>query len=418
MKSLVWGVALASLGVGAIQGGKQAETVVFVSGNLGGVLTPCGCTKPMSGGIRRRATAIREMGGKGARVVVDIGGIATGEGRQDEIKAETAAEAWKAMGIAAANVALSEAKLGPASVGSIARLAGEAAVCTSIADGSVEGVARWREAGPFLVGGLDALPAQVASSLETGHIEADRSLQDLIAEAGRRRKRPLLLFSGDTEAARALARRHPSLALVAHFSTARPESKLERVGKVALVSPGEQGRYLIRLVWDGSRFARVDAIDLGPAFADEAKVSAIYRNYQARVRAEKLLDGVPRAPSEGFAGTKTCGSCHSGAHEVWRKSAHAHALATLEKDGHDADPDCVGCHVVGLDCKGGFQARFKTPDLADVGCESCHGPGAKHSAKPEQVPMGKVGARSCMPCHNANASPNFDFEKYWARIRH
>ncbi|MBC8065424.1 MAG: cytochrome c family protein, partial [Chlorobia bacterium] len=113
-----------------------------------------------------------------------------------------------------------------------------------------------------------------------------------------------------------------------------------------------------------------------------------------------------------------CGKCHTESEKVWKKSKHAVALKTLEREGHDRDPDCVECHVVGLASIYGFTSRKATPGLTDVGCESCHGPGAKHSLTPKEVPMGKVGQESCMPCHKSENSPHFDFAKYWAKIAH
>jgi hypothetical protein len=102
---------------------------------------------------------------------------------------------------------------------------------------------------------------------------------------------------------------------------------------------------------------------------------------------------------------------------VWKTSDHAHALKTLVAEAHDRDPDCVGCHVVGLDRVGGFVGAEKTPHLAHVGCESCHGPAARHVREP-QTPMPKVGAAGCSSCHDPRNSPRFSFASYWPRIQH
>ncbi|HSI73617.1 MAG TPA: multiheme c-type cytochrome, partial [Fimbriimonas sp.] len=98
-------------------------------------------------------------------------------------------------------------------------------------------------------------------------------------------------------------------------------------------------------------------------------------------------------------------------------SAHAHALLTLEKEGHPRDPDCVSCHVVGLQFSTGFKSRQKTPQLANIGCESCHGAGAKHAAKPS-LKLRKLTEQACLPCHTTENSPHFDFKTYWKKIRH
>lgn len=151
---------------------------------------------------------------------------------------------------------------------------------------------------------------------------------------------------------------------------------------------------------------------------DNKDVSLIYSRYLKRVTSEKLLEQMPRSEGEKFAGSKTCGSCHADAYKIWANSLHSSALKTLENDGHARDPDCVSCHVVGLDKDTGFMDRSSTPELTDVGCESCHGAGSAHSMKPESIDMIKIGANSCMSCHVKNHSPKFDYERYWQKIKH
>lgn len=392
--------------------------VVFVSGDLGGYLTPCGCTKPMAGGIRRRADAIRSLAPAERRVVLDNGGVATDLTRQNELKAETLAEALRAMNVGAVNLAPSEARLGPGAVASMARLSGGRLICTVLEPSSRLELATNRAAGPFLVGGAAARPEQIAGPLDERARPLDEAVRGLIADARERGRPAILLFQGNREEATALARRVPGLALVVFSSRSAPGAQMERVGPTTLVTPGEQGRHVLRLEWDGRRFSRYAAINLGEEYKDDPAVARIYAEYQRRVDREGLLDQVARRPSEGFVGNRACGSCHANAAAVWRKSPHAGALKTLEDDGHGRDPDCVGCHVVGLDREGGFRSRLKTPELTDVGCESCHGPGARHSAEPIRVKMGKVGETPCRSCHTPNTSPKFDYAAYWERIRH
>ena len=95
-----------------------------------------------------------------------------------------------------------------------------------------------------------------------------------------------------------------------------------------------------------------------------------------------------------FAGNAACASCHTRATQVWKHSLHAKALETLQKRAHDRDPDCLPCHVVGLSSRNGYRSPKLTPQLAFVGCESCHGSGADH-AKDPFVRLGKVGEKAC-----------------------
>jgi hypothetical protein len=163
------------------------------------------------------------------------------------------------------------------------------------------------------------------------------------------------------------------------------------------------------------------SLALGPEMPEDATARSIEKLYLQRVADEGLLDKLPRLPlpeGERFAGTAACKSCHAGAHKTWVGSAHAKAWETLVEVGHDKNPDCVGCHVVGLEYKGGFTSAKETPHLEDVGCESCHRPAARHAANPAAVRPPKVGAASCASCHVPDHSPGFDFTKFWAKIRH
>ena len=156
-------------------------------------------------------------------------------------------------------------------------------------------------------------------------------------------------------------------------------------------------------------------------FQDDPDTTQIKLGYLSRVEAENLLAMVPRRPSpngSAFAGSRACMPCHAQDYRIWQKTAHAKAMQTLVDEKHDKDPECVVCHVVGLDIEGGFQSMEKTPTLKDVGCESCHGPARKHAEDPENNRLGKAGKESCMTCHVPAHSPGFDFDAYWKKIEH
>jgi len=108
-------------------------------------------------------------------------------------------------------------------------------------------------------------------------------------------------------------------------------------------------------------------------------------------------------------GSQKCMKCHFKQHATWKKEKHAAAYETIAKE---ADKDlCVSCHTTGYG-KGGFKDMESTPELANVGCESCHGPGSKHAAAMDEIK--KAGGEAtddakalitktpttCSNCHN------------------
>lgn len=136
-----------------------------------------------------------------------------------------------------------------------------------------------------------------------------------------------------------------------------------------------------------------------------------------------------RAPEEkprAFVGTKRCRVCHAPEHASWAETKMAKAFELLkpgvartektkakldpEKD-FTRDPSCLACHTTGYGKPGGFTSLAATPDLAGVGCESCHGAGAdyvgpmrnKTYRKSALVALGLVDTitkEQCASCHN------------------
>ncbi len=395
---------------------------ILLSGDADGYLSPCGCTSPMQGGLKRRVTALRSADPHVVRL--DNGGLLGGVDRQNVLKAETAAQSMAESKIDAVNLNAGDARMGESTVLTLANLSGHRLVSTSLRPSTTLLVDAWREAGPFLIGGTTVRPQALASGLREASADSPvMAAERLVAEAQGRGLAPILLFDGDRDAARALARAVPALRLVTYRFSGRPPSKLDAEGPCALATPGEHGKAVVRLAWQDDAFVGTTVQMLGPEVRDDVEAKALYGRYLKRVTAERLLDDL-HPDAKGFAGSARCLPCHQQAARVWAASSHHGALATLEHEGHGRDPECVPCHVVGTAQgslrlpKRAFDSRETTPALANVGCESCHGAGASHAAAPHRFTLPRVGSASCRPCHTLDNSPNFDFEKYWPRIRH
>ena len=99
------------------------------------------------------------------------------------------------------------------------------------------------------------------------------------------------------------------------------------------------------------------------------------------------------ADAAKYIGAKKCKACHMKQYKSWKKTTMATSFENLKpgakadakkKAGLDpakdytADADCLKCHTTGYG-KGGFVSIEKTPKLAGVQCEGCHGPGGDYS---------------------------------------
>lgn len=154
----------------------------------------------------------------------------------------------------------------------------------------------------------------------------------------------------------------------------------------------------------------------------EGPLKDLYDRYSVAARdafrgeSAKRLQDLKVTP---FAGAAACATCHPEQSKIYAGTAHAHAMKTLETKSKHEDGECVACHSVGANAKGGFVSLFASPQLANVQCENCHGPRLAHTKDPLHAPKPKEPAHEvCVACHLGQHSPSFDFATYWARIKH
>jgi hypothetical protein len=120
-----------------------------------------------------------------------------------------------------------------------------------------------------------------------------------------------------------------------------------------------------------------------------------------------------------YEGSKSCKQCHEYEYKIWSKKAHAQAYKSLVEVGSQYDPECVVCHVVGMDYEGGYVSEAKTSHLKDVGCENCHGPGSEHN-RTEGLTKTTEPKSDCIFCHTPEKSAGYagHEEEYLEKIRH
>jgi len=145
-----------------------------------------------------------------------------------------------------------------------------------------------------------------------------------------------------------------------------------------------------------------------------------------RERWRKFVNHSPeKDPDNAYLGASACAQCHQAQFAQWQKTDHAKALQTLVDEQQDTIERCLSCHTTGFGWRTGFDNAEKTPGLAGVQCETCHGPGKLHAASPQEKLLirGNVQKYICTQCHNRGAQPqitNFDeiYEESRAKIVH
>jgi len=139
----------------------------------------------------------------------------------------------------------------------------------------------------------------------------------------------------------------------------------------------------------------------------------------------ELETSAPAAPAAAasapavrmYVGSDACRTCHASEHAGWSGTAHASAVATLDAEDRGGEAACLACHTTGAGRDGGFTSRGETPELAEVGCESCHGPGLVHVARPA-AGFGKVSVDTCIACHDVANDPDFDYYRDVKQVDH
>lgn len=362
---------------------RAPETVILISGNERGLLTPCGCSEPMSGGLARKAKAVQTLLPDGG-IFLENARLVEGARRQDDLKVEAFGQILAASSV----TAIHPGGLTRSQALALRNLAGDRIASLDhliLKEGSAIGGA---------TGAEDLTPFY--GSIPSG-------------------ARPILLLDGDEVAASRIAQDHPETFLIVYRAGGVPAYR--QIGSVWIASPGDRGKTLLRLSVSGSDVS-FRSIELSPEVGEDPKASRLLTSYHEAVVREKLIDREPRPGTGRYVGEAVCASCHRSAGKIWQASAHAHSLKTLAKVDSSKDPECVSCHVTGWIDAYGYQPNGSTPNLSFVGCESCHGPGAAHAASPRRRSLAKVGAQICASCHTSEQSPGFQFARYWAKIRH
>lgn len=127
---------------------------------------------------------------------------------------------------------------------------------------------------------------------------------------------------------------------------------------------------------------------------------------------------LPKTVADGWAGVDVCMKCHSDEFMSWEEnSLHANAMNALQPK-NIANVNCIGCHTVGYKKKG-FVSLEKTPLLAGVQCENCHGKGEKHIQQPKSTnaPRASLEAKMCGTCHSGSHHNTFS-DAEWKSTKH
>ncbi|GEM_PF-2158303 len=114
--------------------------------------------------------------------------------------------------------------------------------------------------------------------------------------------------------------------------------------------------------------------------------------------------------------SEKCKSCHFQQYLKWKRTKHSKAMETLVSLKKEKDFRCVSCHTTRYGKPGGFQSIEATKELANIHCVECHDVNMKDHAVSGKAITYKE--QNCRRCHTNDQSPEFDYKKYWEKIKH
>lgn len=391
---------------------------VFLTGNARGSLSPCGCSVHQLGGLDKRPSLWKDIR-TDKRVILDTGNMVLKTGEQDLIKFDIMMQGFSMMDYDLVN--FTGADLNTAA--SRGYLAGMTFKTTTAFDSTGAGTPAVFTKELMLAG----QPVTVRVAAVDPSQQPVGDIDGLLPRHEPGKGINILLYNAPVEKIDI-----PALAggavdvLVCLAGSDEPERLDKGEGKPMVVSTGHAGKYVGRLmavpgdeglVLSYAPLAVVDTLPSQPALI------GLYKNYQQIVREDKLLDKYPRQPIPGkleYLGSKSCRVCHEEQYQKYKTFKHSHAWQTLVDAGSDADPECVVCHTVGFKYQGGFVSAKATPQLRNVGCEECHGPGSRHTESLGKVKTEVPKPTNCTVCHTVENSVNYSGHEaeYRSKIVH
>jgi hypothetical protein len=418
--------------------GQARELVtIFFTGNELGSMQPCGCSGGQLGGLDRRYAVLNAVGPQN-RLIIDTGLLVSASTEQNLIKFNIIVQAFAQLGYDVVNLTEQDIL--------IARQAGLldslSSLFNCITAGSHDDVklpAKFTKR--FKLNGTFIDIAVVAAETE----DQIPRLPDLFSSpAGSPSAVKILILNrADAKTAATVSEMHLFDLLIVPPQSDEPTLVSDTNASPLVISSGRLGKYVgrIQAIFDGAGqkpLLKFTSVPVTEDITQHQPLVELYKDYQRLVKDANIIEKQPRFILPGnleYVGSKYCKLCHDYEYEKCMTSKqvfipglskqaspdsrHADAFATLEKVGSEYDPECVVCHVVGMQYQTGYISPAKTPELKDVGCENCHGPGSEHlrslGAIETSGPMS-----TCSDCHTAEHSGEYaaNQKQYFEKIIH
>ncbi len=411
-------ICIVSLCVGCLPPGPTDKPLpvkdhlaVFLSGNILGNLKPCGCTSEQLGGIESRGAVFNETE-KNKRLIIDTGNLLAGQSEQDIIKFGIMFQAMEILEYDLVNLTKSDL--------AIAR---DLAMLDNPAFNLITGASnRQSDIGSSFTKEMQLGREKLYLNIVTADAESipNQPVRNLFAAKPNALNLNILLINNCNEDIVSQITSSGIVDVVVCPTDAdEPEIIHKNIKKPLFITVGRLGKYIGKLTVGLLESNQLNVNYSGQAVDEKLPQNQdlvqLYSYYQLMVKEADLLGKIPRVPlPDGlrYVGSTKCQNCHDHdyAYNKWAKLPHAHAYKTLVEVNSQYDPECIGCHVVGIGYESGFISEKSPKDLRNVGCEVCHGPASKHIDSEGEIESAEPKS-ACIDCHTSEHDPDYERKK-------
>jgi hypothetical protein len=392
------------------KGPLRADTLtVFFTGNVLGALKPCGCSGGQLGGFDRRSAILNTVP-KQKRLIVDTGSFIKSSSQQDLIKYNIIIQALELLDYDLVCLSETDIETGK-NLGLLDGIESLFNIITAHESADVKVPAKFTK--KLSLKGKTVAITVAAFNAKSASIEQIEGLFTPLS--GMQTLNILILNHCEPDIIDFIADRVPLVdCVICPAESDEPMVIGDSNRRPLVLSVGRFGRYVCGLQITGATAGhklRLSflTIPVEEDIEQEPSLVSLYKDYQQLVRERNLLEKYPRFPLPEdleYVGSQSCKACHRYEYEKWSAQAHARAFATLERVGSQFDPECVVCHVIGMEYESGYISEEKTGHLKDVGCENCHGPCSEHNKNPYTAKT--TDPKSvCLDCHTPEHSGDY-----------
>lgn len=429
-------VAMPQSRASSVQDTQRIITIFFTSNELGS-MKPCGCSGGQLGGLDRRYAVFNAVSPQN-RLIIDTGSLVEGTNAQDLIKFSIIVQAYTQLGYNAINLT-GEDILAAREAGFLDSLSSAFNCITAVSPDDIKMSAKFTKS--FNLNGVSVEAIVAVAETEDQIAQLPELLKSSTGSPPT--VKILILNQANAKIITAVSKMNLADVLIVPSQSDEPTQVGDVNSGPLVISAGRIGKYVgkIQVRFDAAgRNSRLafSSIPVTEDLPQYQPLVELYKDYQRLVKDANLVEKYPRfvlPDNLEYVGSKYCKLCHDYEYDKWltskqvfipgldkqasQDSRHADAFATLEKVGSEYDPECVICHVVGLQYQTGYISPVKTSDLKDVGCENCHGPGSEHVRSLGAIETaGPIS--TCSDCHTAEHSTEYasNQDKYFEKIVH